>query len=849
MLGQKTIILIAAIILTACSDSKLELGTPCGNEETYKGVVLNSLFEFGVDDKPERKVDDIYYCIKNEKCIEIENGSSKVCSLLDTWGMIICGEESINALNNPSHCGECNKKCDSSEKCVMGHCESQCTEDCGDNPCIQMTDGTYACQPNTPPDPCNNGCSNNEICYSDEDTPATCMLDSDGDKVPDEKECCPYNQDVKDIKDIKDDATCSDSICPSKPDTQGVFHIYHAQNLVDLYNYTIRHNYDPEIFNTVVLENDIDLTDLRNENDYNDCQINLKASNTSLFKLTNIVIKSKDNNKRNTIKSSTCSLSQAMFDELINCNVYNINLQFNVKDKNDNQKARAMLTNKIIYAPSESGNSSSEAINQYIDISYSGDIISNSKDAVGGLVAEVAFNSNEENQKPYIFKFKNCLANGISIHAPNATTVGGLVGSGEYIDLSMDDTYPDTPNAFIINDIEGTNNVGGVIGTYIGKYCTLENTNNCGSIPNQNGTAKFRIIFNSIKGSNTVGGFLSAGTSNNNIVILGDSITGNKYIGGITGSGADPIVIDHSSYIAVRINTIEGSAESIGGITGQTGAIDTSYSNILTDIQRIRGTQFVGGIIGEYDVYQTTDPLARINLQSITNKVNTIEGGLYVNGIVFLNNLSNNKYSKYEASMDGISSFVNKLIISDPAKISHSFLLNGLFGIRKASDAGASIVLTNASIASTRKILQGHNTDDNNKFTSDNYLKTQAIGSYSELITFNANINEDRRKSVCYLSTFYDEYNNVSEYPFHTTVLSDDITELHNTNDATVFMKNLVTQEFSCPLCFWTLGVYNEALSQEIPYLQQPILEDELNILNEIKRIYCTTHQTESLCQ
>ena len=89
-------------------------------------AVAVSACYFSVADVEERSGGCSPACSGNEECV---SGS---CQPLCSSG-IRCGDECVNQLIDPRHCGQCGNACDSTKACDQGTCSSSCSR--GTTPC------------------------------------------------------------------------------------------------------------------------------------------------------------------------------------------------------------------------------------------------------------------------------------------------------------------------------------------------------------------------------------------------------------------------------------------------------------------------------------------------------------------------------------------------------------------------------------------------------------------------------------------------------------------------------------------------------------------------------------------
>jgi hypothetical protein len=152
-----------------------------------------------------------------------------------------------------------------------------------------------------------------------------------------------------------------------------------------------------------------------------------------------------------------------------------------------------------------------------------------------------------------------------------------------------------------------------------------------------------------IHGYNNCGGLtglMKDGSQIENCSVEG-FVTGNSYVGGLTGSGAGTI---NNCHVKVQVS---GSSEYVGGIVGYGGALITNCS-VRSTGTGIYGRSYTGGIIGCCD---------RLFITNCSVEVPTLGGNSYTGGLVgCCKEQLNMGRSQVTCSISGTGNYVGGLV-------------------------------------------------------------------------------------------------------------------------------------------------------------------------------------------
>lgn len=242
-------------------------------------------------------------------------------------------------------------------------------------------------------------------------------------------------------------------------------------------------------------------------------------------------------------------------------------------------------------------------------------------------------------------KIINCSTDNVEV--TGVEKVGGAVG------MAMTDSQLENVSIYESCVVEGTNNVGGIIGY----------TNNNVSIKGCSNGAK-------VKGNDYVGGITGIsffGTTIQSSFNFSSLIDGNNYVGGLVGYSSAQIEKSNNQLLTENTNTIKGN-NYVGGIVGlnyEMGDINECFNN---------GTIIVaedncGGIVG-------------LNSSSISNCYNKgkIEcdqvTGLKIGGVCGQNLSESFINNSYNIGTINNSNYAGGLIGADFGTINNSFCLD-----------------------------------------------------------------------------------------------------------------------------------------------------------------------------
>jgi hypothetical protein len=627
----------------------------------------------------------------NYACSLAEQGKL-VCPMSET------GKATVDALSNPNHCGQCGHNCQANEVCLQGKCQtafpdcehfddSMCSPD---EVCRVKDEGTgqahAVCAPSD--DYCANKyqngifdvaswdciegpeviytncddfddskCSTDEVCrVKNEGTEQaqavcapfddycashfihgsfkpelwSCIADTDGDTFTDDVDECPYNQLLN--KKIPNKDYYNECF---KVASDGIFYIHHAKKFEELaYNSTTTDiNHPFKSITSIVLKNDINFGVLDNTTitdgecivhnwDYPDFNLSVDflGDDDSTVGVSSIDGESDGIIHKITsthpITGQRCSLPRAWFNTLDGITVQNLILDYDIYGT----RGQAMLANSML-------NSYYYGQSMCQNIRFSGTITTNATNNVGGLVATA-----------HQTRFRDCIADGISIEADNGVYVGGLVGS------ALDDsTIKISSKAiFKVNHIIGHQAVGGIVGYSLRGI-------------QSNFASDIHLIFDKLELSNhaaddytssdgLIGGFSGTQPSADNVIIVGNSIVGDIYshVGGLSG------MFNQSSInsCAVAIDEISALSKDIhyrDSVVSGLGSVEKSYSsfnNIFLDIGSIKGDA-VSGVLSQ----ETESSGIETSIGMITSQVDNLIGRTNAAGVFYLaeSGLGNNQ--------------------------------------------------------------------------------------------------------------------------------------------------------------------------------------------------------------
>ncbi len=589
-----------------CQDNCLPGEKRCSTEGSYLEVCneIGSLWE--------RDTDCAYGCDVTS------NSCKKVCNV----GEYKCANDGVHL----SKCADNELVWEEAEKCNAG-CDtnsSQCKQACnpGDNKCSSDHSTILTCKSNgldwEQGVVCKTGCNDvtgecfsDDYCDDDDVTCSTeasnivvscsnhklttsvcsgnrvckkgiCILDTDGDGVQDEEDLCKYNASIS-----SKNAELSEYKCIPYDKSSGTFYVYTAQNLLQLYGFWTNNKATDDNGNVVsinsasirnvVLQNDVNLALLNNVADDGKCAI-------SGFSALPLMYKTFDGNGKKiyAVRQSDgmrCSLSTSLFGSVTDSTIENLSVDLDV----DGKKARAILAEEAISVDGEACSFSNIELSGTLSSGYDGAL------GVGGLVGYVK-GSTDGSGKPVYVSFEQCRAEDISVLAPNADSVGGMIGKIDSSSARIN--WGETVH--YIDTVKGNKYVGGLIG-----FSSETNSN----VVTDNKLSNF--IVRSVSGQSYVGGYTGTGVGKS-IAIVADKIEGlDDYVGGGFGS--------HSSGsgtwgdLSVHINEVVGGNYIAGVFGGTSSASRHSIPNIYAEIGSITGGRIIGGVIGTAGGYAGGD--------------------------------------------------------------------------------------------------------------------------------------------------------------------------------------------------------------------------------------------------
>ena len=219
----------------------------------------------------------------------------------------------------------------------------------------------------------------------------------------------------------------------------------------------------------------------------------------------------------------------------------------------------------------------------------------------------------------------NISASDIYISAPSVAVLGGLVGGGDYADISSSSVVADTvsggsffvgglvgggsyanisSSSVVADEIRGGDYVGGLVGDGNADISsssvvadTVSGGDYVGSLVGYGESARISsssVVADSVSGDDYVGGLVGYGSfaDISSSSVVADSVSGDGYVGGLVGSGEDAD-ISSSSVVA---DEISGYLGDVGGLLGDGYSADISSSSVVADT--VSGSANVGGLVG-----------------------------------------------------------------------------------------------------------------------------------------------------------------------------------------------------------------------------------------------------------
>lgn len=283
-------------------------------------------------------------------------------------------------------------------------------------------------------------------------------------------------------------------------------------------------------------------------------------------------------------KRIRCPLPYPLFDEIKNSKVERIRISLDIQeDTIDPYQATASLAHKTQGAHIE-------------DVIFDGEIQVNAWREVGGLVSI-----------DYCSTFKNVRCEHATINAPNAESVGGIVGHVDPCSNSATTIYHTSPDhKHTVSSITGSTFAGGVVGR---SYASLSIHNMSVSLNTLTANDRRGGYAGALIGYTTVG---PVGSTLQNIDLTFDTITSSDYAGGLIGSIPASNLTNIKNIISIGRQNITG--KTVGGLigkvistTGESLTLQNIYSAVGNDdtgdtVSKISGTFAAGGLIGKAEV-------------------------------------------------------------------------------------------------------------------------------------------------------------------------------------------------------------------------------------------------------
>ncbi len=178
-------------------------------------------------------------------------------------------------------------------------------------------------------------------------------------------------------------------------------------------------------------------------------------------------------------------------------------------------------------------------------------------------------------------------------------------------------------------NIRGNDNVGG----FAGSMSTIDSIGQ--TIDPTNPSINIRVNNDTIRGRNNVGGFAGYGSVISWLIaeVNSNSIEGYDNVGGASGSGA-LINPNKPGIIINTAKTITGN-NYVGGLTGSSNGFDCNYTEIplnaifvYNNVDSVIGKKNVGGLEGTTSIGSSCGGFA-----GIYNRVKSITGNMYVGGL------------------------------------------------------------------------------------------------------------------------------------------------------------------------------------------------------------------------
>ena len=406
---------------------------------------------------------------------------------------------------------------------------------------------------------CDYGCRFDDALEVDACVAAT--VDSDGDGVPNKDDACPHNVIYKDAADAD---KCANRL------KDGVFHVTEVADLATL---KAALGKDDHGIHTVVFDNDLDLDKAGTETREDGCYI----TNPDVVGIVIPKILENGSLKQFVVDGqghkieSGCFAPDALFASISNADVGNFKFNFRVKG------GRGLLADDATCA------GVGEAIHIHdIEVMYGHVEYEGEQPNVGGLIGLFGSDLSNETMSSCQFTGSGWKTAAITVNAPNADYVGGVVGYLQGAQVTTDESLS-------VQSVTGKSYVGGIFGA-MSTFARL---------------------------TPSVGTFLQADAYD---------VTGNgDYIGGFSG------FIAPYQNVQFSVFRVEGglSSQFVGGyvgyITGSRGNAPT-YRRIKASVGSVSGNLYVGGLAGD------TGPSFAIRECEITAK--SVVGLGYVGGVL-----------------------------------------------------------------------------------------------------------------------------------------------------------------------------------------------------------------------
>ncbi len=431
---------------------------------------------------------------------------------------------------------------------------------------------------------CLDVCPLEETKWDDEGVGGCEVPDSDMDGVDDSIDDCPFDPDIS--------TTSGNHNCGMIEVDPNAFVIRYIEDFISFRTKLNAGNLTEKIVEVV---SDINLADIAGlaQMSSDGCSGNWAA----IRQMNGIEFKGHGHKITFESGGTRCCLNKALFDKISQSKVSSLILDIDVCGS-----GQALLANEILGA-------------ELSEVGVMGTLSTDARSAVGGIAGKITSEGSKQTS------LTACYADGLQIEAPNAGYVGGLVGYAEGASLNMKGAES------WISTISAGSNVGGFVGYLI----------------NSSFTGPATLHADEISGEGTIGGcagyILGSALSNISLDIRKISASKEK-VGGFAGYivglnkdnedfGDTRSQMSQVSKVYNLVDEVTSSSNNIGGFVGYIEDV-TSFSDIISRHEKVKGSTNVGGFVGQVVANVSTQG---ITFEKIQSSADRIEGSLYVGGV------------------------------------------------------------------------------------------------------------------------------------------------------------------------------------------------------------------------